>query len=44
MVTIAILHINSVLDRLMCVVFEQKCVKFCNLLYFALTGVGALTR
>jgi len=28
MVTVAILHINSVLDRLMWVVFEQKCVKF----------------
>ena len=28
MVIVAILHINSVLDRLMWVVFEQKCVKF----------------
>ena len=45
MVTVAILHINSVLDRLMRVVFEQKCVKLCkicNFFYFALTSASAL--
>ena len=26
-ITVAILHMNSVIDGLMCVVFEQNCVK-----------------
>ena len=37
-----ILHINSVLDRLMWVVFEQKCVKFATFFYFARIGAIAL--
>ena len=45
-ITVAILHINSVLDGLMWVVFEQKCVKLCkicNFFYFAWTVVISLT-
>ena len=44
MVTIAILNINSVLDRLMCVVFWTKMCKICNFFYFAVTGASALIK
>ena len=43
---VAILHINSVLNKLMWIVFEQKCVKLCkicNFFYFARTSTIALT-
>ena len=43
MVTVAILHMNSVIDGLMWIVFEQKCVKM-NTFYFALTNASALTQ
>ena len=44
MVTIPILYMNSILDTLMSVVFEQKSVKCTIFFYFTLTGAIVLIK